>query len=285
MKTLLLGSTGYLGEQFLKLYSNALTPKIDIADRAAVIKMLDAEKPAIVINCAGKTGRPNVDWCETHKEETLRANVTGALILLEECLVQGIYLVHMSSGCIYQGDKGNKGDPSASLGAGAGFTEEDPPNFTGSFYSRTKGWSDQIMRDFPVLNLRLRMPFDGSRSERNLIMKLTKYGKVLDVQNSITSLPDFLIAAGTLIERRATGTYNVVNPGTISPYRIMELYKEIVDPAHQFERLTLDHLSGVVKAGRSNCILSTEKITTEGIRLRPVEEAVREALRGLAGRQ
>lgn len=272
MKHVLLGSTGYLGEQFLTVYPQALTPKIDIADRAAVIKILDSEKPDVVLNCAGKTGRPNVDWCETHKEETLRANVTGALILLEECLARKIHLVHMSSGCIYEGDN-----------EGRGFTEDDPPNFFGSFYSRTKAWSDQIMRDFPVLNLRLRMPFDGSRSERNLIMKLAKYTKVLDQVNSITYLPDFLDASKKLIDKRKTGTYNIVNEGVISPYRIMELYKEIVDPAHTFEKLTLQTLGTVTKAGRSNCVLSIDRLKGEGIRLRPVEQAVREALTLLRG--
>ncbi|MSR86877.1 NAD-dependent epimerase/dehydratase family protein [Candidatus Peribacteria bacterium] len=266
-KVLLLGSTGYLGEQFLKAFPDALTPRVDIGDRQAVAALLDKEKPDTVLNCAGKTGRPNVDWCETHKEETLHANVTGALVLLEECLARKIYLVHMSSGCIYEGNKGDKG-----------FTEEDPPNYFGSFYSRTKAWSDQIMKDFPVLNLRLRMPFDGSHSERNLLMKLIKYKKVLETENSLTYLPDFLDVAKKLIAQKKTGTYNVVNEGVISPYRIMEIYKEVVDPAHQFERLTLDHLGDVTKAGRSNCILSTEKLRKQGITLRPVEEAVKEAL-------
>jgi hypothetical protein len=29
---------------------------------------IDAIKPTHVFNCAGLTGRPNVDWCEDHKE-------------------------------------------------------------------------------------------------------------------------------------------------------------------------------------------------------------------------
>jgi dTDP-4-dehydrorhamnose reductase len=241
-----------------------------------VAALLDAEKPEVVVNCAGKTGRPNVDWCETHKEETLHANVLGPIVLLEECLARGIYLVHMSSGCIYEGDG------STSLTTGKGFTEEDPPNFFGSFYSRTKAWSDQIMKDFPVLNLRLRMPFDGSGNDRSLLTKLAKYSKVLDVQNSITYLPDFLKAAEILISKRKTGTYNIVNDGTISPYQIMQLYKDIVDPKHTFEKLTLDDLSTVVKAGRSNCVLSTEKLKKEGITVRSIDAALREALQALS---
>src|SRR3989344_2091165 len=118
-----------MGQQFLSLFPDAITPHFDIADRTAVIAELDRVKPDIVINAAGKTGRPNVDWCEDHKEETLHANVTGAVVLLEECRKRGIYWVHMSSGCIYTGDNN-----------GAGFSEEDAPNFDGSFYSRTKAW-------------------------------------------------------------------------------------------------------------------------------------------------
>ena len=81
---------------------------------------------------------------------------------------------------------------------------------------------------------------------------------------------------------RATGIYNVVNPGSISPYQIMEMYKEIVDPSHSFERLTLEELSGVVKAGRSNCVLDAKKLEGEGISLKPVNEAVESALSALA---
>lgn len=265
---MLFGSTGYLGAQFLNVYTDATTPKIDIADRHAVINVLNSEKPDIVINCAGKTGRPNVDWCEIHKMETLRANVTGPLILLEECLARNVYLVHMSSGCIYEGDKE--------------FTEDDPPNFFGSFYARTKAWSDQAMKDFPVLNLRIRMPFDGSRSERNLIVKLVKYSEVLDKENSLTYLPDFFKAALILIGKRKTGTFNIVNDGTISPYRVMELYKEIVDQRHAFKKLDIERLGTVVKAGRSNCALSTDKLKAEGINLQTVETAVRKALYGLS---
>lgn len=38
-------------------------------------------KPTHVLNAAGVTGRPNVDWCESNKETTLRCNVVGALNL------------------------------------------------------------------------------------------------------------------------------------------------------------------------------------------------------------
>jgi 3,5-epimerase/4-reductase len=270
MKIVIFGGRGYLGEHFLRLYPQAVAPSADIGDRAAIVEILEREKPDVVINAAGKTGRPNVDWCEDHKEETLHANVTGPIVLLEECSKRGIYWVHLSSGCIYTGDNG-----------GEGFSEEDEPNFTGSFYSRTKTWAETILREFPVLILRLRMPFDDSTNDRSLIMKVRKFSKVNDVQNSVTYLPDFLKAAEKLIGQKKTGIYNVVNPGPVSPYQIVELYKEVLDPTHTAERVPLEGLAALSKAGRSNCVLSTKKLEEEGIIMRPVEEAIRTAMQAI----
>lgn len=67
----------------------------------------------------------------------------------------------------------------------------------------------------------------------------------------------------------------------MSPYKIMSLYKEIVDPNHTFELLKEEDLPQVATAGRSNCILSANKLKQEGVTMRPVEEAVREALESL----
>ena len=270
MKFLIFGSTGYLGSLFRERYPDAVCPKFDIADSQAVAAILDAEKPDVVINAAGKTGRPNVDWCEEHKLETLHANVTGPLVLLEECSKRGVYWVHIGSGCIYQGDNG-----------GEGFSEEDPPNFSGSYYSHTKLMSDQMLQNFPVLNIRLRMPFDGTENSRSLITKVCGYTRVLDAPNSLTYLPDLLDITAQLINQEKTGTFNVVNPGAMSPYEVMLLYKEIVDPSHEFERLTVEDLPEVARTGRSNCLLSTAKLRGEGLEPPPVEQRVREALEQL----
>lgn len=268
---IIFGGGGWIGSELQKLYPDAAAPKLDIADPVAVRKIFDELKPDIVINAAGKTGRPNVDWCEDHKMETLHANVTGPLVLLEECMKRGIYLVHIGSGCIYDGFP--KPD---------GFTEEDAPNFTGSFYSLTKAMSDQLLKPFPVLQLRLRMPFDRVQNPRNLLTKLIKYNKVLDAENSITYMPDFYEALKVLIAKRATGIYNAVNPGVTSPYKIMQMYKELVDPKHSFERMSIADLPGVVKAARSNCVLSPKKILAEGVGLRSVDDAIAEALGAMA---
>jgi dTDP-4-dehydrorhamnose reductase len=271
VKTLIFGARGFLGGEFIRHLDLAVGSEADIADARQVAAELDRVQPEVVINYAGKTGRPNIDWCEDHREATIRSNVTGPLVLLDECLRRELYFVHFGSGCVYEGDN-----------QGRGFTEQDPPNFFGSFYSRTKVWSDSILAEFPVLILRVRMPFDNSLHPRTLIGKLVKYRQVLDAANSITYIPDLLLVAKQLIEQRCEGIYHLVNPGVISPLQIMRRYVELVDPRHECESISPGELDAITSARRSNCQLSTEKLRRCGLQLRPIEEAIDVALNSIA---
>lgn len=268
MKMLIFGK-GYIAHKFENYFGDRATiSDIRIEDFSAVKAELQAQKPDVVVNAAGKTGRPNVDWCEDHKMETLFSNVVAPLILARACKDLGLYMVHIGSGCVYEGYKD-----------GEGYSEEDPPNFDGSYYSKTKAWSESMLKDFPVLQLRLRMPFDSIPSERNFITKIVQYNKVISVPNSISVLDDFLKAADQLIQKRATGIYNVTNPGTIDHQAILDIYIEEVDPHYRYELFSVEEMEKITKAKRSNCGLSVKKLEDEGIHLRPVEEAIRSSLK------
>ena len=237
MKILIFGK-GYIANKFKIFFGEeAEISDVRIEDFSKVKAELEVKKPDVVLNCAGKTGKPNVDWCEDHKMETLFGNVTAPLILARACEDLGLYMVHIGSGCVYEGDKG-----------GEGYSEEDAPNFDGSYYSRTKAWSERMLKDFNVLQLRLRMPFDSVPSARNFITKIVKYNKVISVPNSISVLEDFLKAAKVLIEKRATGVYNVTNPGTITHQEILDLYIELVDPTYHYELFSIEEMEKITKA-------------------------------------
>lgn len=273
MNTLVFGAGGYLGQHILKYFDGGIGSRIDIADPAMVAIEFDRYCPEVVINCAGKTGRPNIDWCETHKEETVRSNVTGPLLLLEQCLRRNVSFVHLSSGCLYSGDNN-----------GIGFTEDDPPNFSGSFYVRTKSRVESLLAEFPILILRPRMLFDGSTCERNLILKLVNYDRIITEQNSLTYVPNLLCALRQLIDQRAKGIFNVVNSGTMSPFEIMAEYRRRIAPMHEFSDLTRDDLPQVATTGRSNCVLSIKKLQQRGVQMRDVRQAITEAIESLGRR-
>ena len=67
-------------------------------------------KPTHVVNAAGDTDRPNVDWCETHRPETIRANVVGVLVLADVTRAYNLNLVNYSTGCIFECDKHPEGE-------------------------------------------------------------------------------------------------------------------------------------------------------------------------------
>lgn len=267
MKYLIFGN-GYLGNKFKNYFENAVIDTANINNEDEVARAIQEHKPDVVINCAAKTGKPHIDWCEDHKLETLDVNLRGPLTLLKVCGELNQYWVQLGSGCIYQGDNNGKG-----------WSEDDPPNFIGSYYSRVKAMMNDALKDFPVLQLRLRMPLDAEPGPRNFITKIANYPKVISVPNSITIIEDLLTAAGQLIEKKAVGIYNVVNPGIIEHKEILADYKEIVDPGHQCEYISLEQLAEFTKAPRSNCILSTKKLEDAGIKLPEIHGRVRDMLR------
>ena len=163
-------------------------------DTRAVHDLLVREAPDVVINATGKTGRPNVDWCEEHREMTLQSNVIGALNVAVSCAALGAHLVHLGSGCVFNGPAPSS--PSRRRGCEAcgyagfvthgsgidrvpvpcssccGWREDDYANPEG-FYARTKYATDLVLEKMPhVAIVRLRMPIDGTPHPRNLITKL-----------------------------------------------------------------------------------------------------------------
>lgn len=272
MKGVVFGS-GFLGTRIGNELGYGIVPieEVDVLDIVTLRNFLDNVNSDVVINAVGKTGGPGaigIDWCETNKEETIQANVSAAINLSVECAKRGIYFVHFGSGCVYYGDNNGKG-----------YSEEDEPNFYGpQFYAKTKIDAERVLKNLPGLILRLRMPIDDRPHLRNLIDKLRGYAKVIDIKNSMTTIPHMISAMKILIKGREQGIYNFVNPGTISAVEIMQMYKEIVNPVHEFGIMSLKELDAITLGKRSNCKLNTEKLKAK-VEMPEIHEAVRECLK------
>lgn len=238
--------------------SKVIGSKSRLENRSDVAAELDEIKPNFVVNCAGLIGKPNVDWCEDNKFDVIRVNVVGALTLFDLCNSRKIHVTNFGTGCIYYYDNKHQ------VNSGLGFTENDKPNFDGSFYSHTKSILDNLIRNYDnVLNLRLRMPISDDRSKRSLITKITNYEKVIDIPNSMTVLYDLLPVAINMTMRNLTGVYNFVNPGTISHNQILDLYIKSIDPEFTYVNFTVEEQDKILKAARSNNHLDATKLCKE----------------------
>jgi dTDP-4-dehydrorhamnose reductase len=193
---LIFGKNGWIGGKLQELLK-AQGMAFHLADsrtqnREAVLAEIEKYKPTHVLNAAGVTGRPNVDWCETHQEATWRSNVLGALTLADASREADAHMLHIGSGCVFYG-------PSPSPG---GWREDDPANPI-SYYSRTKYAADLLLAPMAhTAVVRIRMPVDGAMNPRNLITKLAGYARVIDVENSVTFVDDLALMLGRWFRRR-----------------------------------------------------------------------------------
>jgi len=255
---MIFGKNGWIGGKLKAMLEEAgktvVLANSRLENREDVAKELDEVKPTFVLNAAGVTGRPNVDWCESNREATIRANVIGTLNLADLCSSRGIHCTMYATGCIFEYDDEHP------IG-GKAFDEESKPNFDGSFYSLTKGMVEQMLKCYSnVMVLRVRMPLSDDLSARNFITKITKYAKVVDVPNSMTVLSDLLPVSIGMAEKKLEGVYNFTNPGAISHNQILDLYKKYIDPSFTYVNFSLEEQAKILAAGRSNNELTTDKI-------------------------
>lgn len=272
MTEYLIFGNGFIGNRFANFIEDSAISYSRINTIDDILKQIKEYNPKVVINCIGKTGRPNIDWCEANKDETFQSNVTVPTMMAEACKEIDTYMVHIGSGCIYETAKCSS----------IGFSENDKPNFKGSFYSRTKIFSEKILSEYDnILQLRIRMPIDDIPSPRNLIDKIIKYERVINVPNSITYIPDFISVAKELMKTREVGIFNITNPGAITHEQILNMYKDIVDPSYKMpEFIPLEKLDTIAR--RSNCTLYNARLGGKGILMRHVLKAVEKCMENYA---
>lgn len=274
MKILIIGG-GYVGTRCFETWKEeAILATEKIYEVQDVVKLLEQHQPDVVLNAAGVRGKPNVDWCETHQLETIQGNTKLPITIAEACQKKNIYLLHIGSGCIFYGESP---DPK-------GWKETDFANPT-AVYSRSKYAADLVLATLPNVGIgRIRMPIDSTPFPGNLIDKLASFGKVIDVENSVTIIEDMIKAFYELLTKKASGIFHVTNPGTIRHRDIMKLYEEFVDPAHINEWITETDLvaQGLAKKARSNNIMQSLELEKLGITMRPVQEAIVDTMKKYA---
>jgi dTDP-4-dehydrorhamnose reductase len=106
MKALITGSAGQVGRALLASAPGGVQTAafsrsaLDIADPAAIQRVIESEAPAVVINTAAYTA---VDRAESEPEQAFQVNASAVAAIAESCSNHGIKLVHLSTDFVFDG--------------------------------------------------------------------------------------------------------------------------------------------------------------------------------------
>lgn len=269
---LVLGSSGYVGSKicqylrFQEIPFTTFTLRFDISRIDKFDHICRTKHISSIINCSGFNGEKSIDDCEANVQKTEDANVICVWQIVDICKKYRIPLLHVSTGCIYDGDQN--------------WSESDDPNYSTSVYNRTKIEAEQIVSTYANSYIcRLRLPFDYMDNPKNLLSKMIKFTEITDHYNSITNLNDFAQISVELIkEKKPFGIYNIVNSGKISFLDIKNILSGFNVGAKPFRVLTPDEERVKFQIPRSNTTLNNVKVTHEGFILDDVRDSIMKCL-------
>lgn len=265
---------GFIGQKMLGAFTNVVLGSADIARRRELDSELERLQPDVVINCAGRTGFPNIDWCERHRRSTWYSNAVGAQTLGAACQHNRVFLVHLSSGCMFHSET-----------PGQVWRETDRPRAF-NFYTESKLFAEQRLNADHTAIVRIRLPLDTTLHSRNLLSKLIRFTVVSMALNSVTVLDDLISAVKTIIKHRATGVFHCVSPQPTSLSTIKSLMREHDLASEHFAKVAASDLVrlGLVKTKRSDAILGIDRLLDLGFSPQATQLAVERAVAQFAHR-
>lgn len=213
MKVLVAGAAGQLGRDVVEhcraagdelLAGDRST--LDITDRAAVVRVVERERPDAVINAAAYTA---VDACETDEDAARLVNETAVGHLADACADIGAHLVHVSTDYVFDGTLGRP------------YREDDTPN-PRSAYGRTKLGGE--VRAGPAAAVARTSWVCGEHGDNmvTLILRLAGEGRELafvdDQRGCPTFTADLAPALRRLALERRSGIHHLTNAGAVSWY-------------------------------------------------------------------
>ena len=234
----------------------------DISDIDSVIRTLRDSSADTIINCAAKT---NLEYCQKNKIESFRSNSLGAMNLIESCSEFGKKLVHISSGCLFDGN--------------SFISDENTKATPAVWYTWTKTWADEIIQNHGYENyliLRPRQLISKTPHQSNMITKFAAMSQIpaIDEPNSLTCIEDFGEMIDHLILNDEKGIFNCCNTGTITPYDIAVRIKETINYSLSVKKISYSDLLDILPNKRVNTILSCKKLIETGYSPRSASSAL-----------
>jgi dTDP-4-dehydrorhamnose reductase len=218
VRLLITGAGGQLGYDLQRsLAAHEIHPfdhrGLDIADRDAVMAMVERLQPDCIINAAAYN---DVDRAESEPEAAQRVNRDGAGFLAEAALANRARLVHISTDYVFDGRKG------------APYDEDDAPNPLGA-YARSKWEGEQRVLEAGAQACVLRTAWLYGQQGKNFVKAILAAAEkggplrvVADQVGSPTATADLAQAIAALLVTTASGLFHVVNQGACSRFEFAQ---------------------------------------------------------------
>lgn len=235
MRTLILGARGQLGADCLSVFSGATDmdlPEFNIANRVQCFEKLDSLSPAVIVNCAAYTA---VDACESDPE-CWKVNADGPKHLAEWAVVNGAFLVHISTDYIFDGKK-----PLLEV-----YTEDDTPAPL-SVYGKSKLAGELAVLDSGANAAILRTAWLYGINGRNFLKTMLRLAvqypeREIRVVNDQFGSPTcaFTLARqiAAVIDAKATGIFHATSEGYCSWFDLASCFLGLMDVPHRISPCT-----------------------------------------------
>lgn len=225
MKMLVIGGKGMAGHMMVEYFKNKPSIELyyttrnepnsialDVKDFSNVQSVIEQLKPDIIINCVGLLN----EHAANHKVDAIKINSLLPHLLAEAADKYGGKVFHISSDCVFLGEKGQ-------------YTENEEPNGT-SIYAKTKSLGEINLPN----HLTIRTSIIGPELKENGIglfhwfMKqrgqIKGYKKVL--WNGVTTL-ELAKVIDSAITQNLSGLYHLTAPTPISKHDLLLLIQRI----------------------------------------------------------
>ena len=263
----LLGSTGFLGNEFKKILIEQNKNYISIDTKLENYKEIKYKlvlfKPKYLICAAGISGRPTIAWCEDNKEETFKTNVIDILNLCEITKNLDIKLVIFGSGSIYNGmNNDNKQEYEK-------YTENSVKNKNNNiFYLKCRNTLEDYINLYKnVLYLRIQYPICNNNNKKCFIQKmLNRLDTVDDIYINITYVSNLFPLISKILENNLHyGILNFVNPEPIKIEEILKSYLKKNNLNYNYKLSNPNKCCGLLNTDKlynlfPNEIMNTKKI-------------------------
>jgi dTDP-4-dehydrorhamnose reductase len=249
---------------------------LDVSDRAAVARVLEAARPDVVVNAAAYN---DVDGAEGDAASAMAVNAIGPAHLAAECRARGALLVHVSTDYVFDGARREP------------YREDDCPRplsvygvskLAGCQMVAAAGGEHIIVRTSALFGAGGSRVKGGSFVDR--VVARARAGQrlrvVADQIFSPTYAVDLAAALVTLVEGGGRGLLHVTNSGSCSWHELAVAALELAGVDAPVEAIRAEE-RGAAARRPAYSVLSNERAQALGLDpLRPWREALAEFVRG-----